>query len=179
MTIQTYIETPLGLMRAVADDGRLLLLDFIDRNNPTTRFPNALPIHSPPPTHAAVEAADHPILALTRHQLAQYFARQRTTFSLPLAPQGTIFEQQAWAYLQTIPYGQTRSYGQQAIGLKAPKASRAVGRANGRNGLAIVIPCHRVIGASGSLTGYGGGLDRKRWLLNHEQGGTLIDSRRR
>src|SRR5690606_35774048 len=94
--------------------------------------------------HTEVAAEDHPILAETASQLQAYFAGERTDFSLPLQPQGTVFEQQAWTYLQSIPYGQTRSYGQQALGLNAPKASRAVGRANGRNGIAIVIPCHRV-----------------------------------
>ena len=164
MRVQTYIETPLGTMRAVVDDGRLLLLDFVDRNKPTD------PAAAKSATqYTEVAAADHPILAEADRQLREYFAGERTEFSLPLAPQGTVFEQQAWTYLQSIPYGQTRSYGQQATGLSAPKASRAVGRANGRNGIAIIIPCHRVIGASGSLTGYGGGLDRKRWLLQHEQ----------
>jgi O-6-methylguanine DNA methyltransferase len=170
MTVQTYIGTPLGPMRAVANDERLLLLDFVDRDKPTdpaARFDNAM--GQGMPVDAAVGAMDHPILAETARQLAEYFAGNRTDFALPLAPQGTVFEQQAWAYLQSIPFGQTRSYGQQATGVNAPKASRAVGRANGRNGIAIVIPCHRVIGASGSLTGYGGGLDRKRWLLDHER----------
>ncbi|HEV7299397.1 MAG TPA: methylated-DNA--[protein]-cysteine S-methyltransferase [Tepidisphaeraceae bacterium] len=178
MTVQTNIETPLGTMRAIADDERLLLLDFIDRNKPTdpaARFDTAAAKLATQFTQVA--AADHPILAEAARQLSEYFAGERTDFSIPLAPQGTVFEQQAWNYLQSIPYGQTRSYGQQAIGLNAPKSSRAVGRANGRNGIAIVIPCHRVIGASGSLTGYGGGLDRKRWLLQHEQRATVTSVR--
>jgi methylated-DNA-[protein]-cysteine S-methyltransferase len=102
-------------------------------------------------------------------QLAAYFAGERTDFDLPLAPRGTGWQRRVWAALLTIPYGQTASYGELAATLGNPNASRAVGLANGRNPIAVVIPCHRVIGANGSLTGYGGGLDRKRWLLDHER----------
>lgn len=98
-------------------------------------------------------------------QLAAYFAGELTDFDLPLAPRGTAFQRQVWSALQEIPYGVTESYGGLAARVGNPKASRAVGLANGRNPISIVIPCHRVIGASGSLTGYGGGLDRKRMLL--------------
>jgi methylated-DNA-[protein]-cysteine S-methyltransferase len=101
-------------------------------------------------------------------QLAGYFAGTRRVFTLPLAPAGTDFQQQAWAALQQIPYGQTRSYRQQATALGRPAAVRATGTANGKNPISILIPCHRVIGANGALTGYGGGLDAKAWLLAHE-----------
>lgn len=101
-------------------------------------------------------------------QLAEYFAGTRQVFDLPLAAQGTAFQQQAWAALQQIPYGQTRSYQQQAAAIGRPAAVRAIGTANGRNPLSIIVPCHRVIGANGSLTGYGGGLGAKQWLLAHE-----------
>ncbi|MBO0838982.1 MAG: methylated-DNA--[protein]-cysteine S-methyltransferase, partial [Actinobacteria bacterium] len=101
-------------------------------------------------------------------QLDAYFAGELTEFSLPLAPAGTQFQRQVWAALQQIPYGQTWSYGQLAEKIGNPAAVRAVGLANGRNPIAVVIPCHRVIGADGSLTGYGGGLDRKRFLLDLE-----------
>jgi methylated-DNA-[protein]-cysteine S-methyltransferase len=101
-------------------------------------------------------------------QLDAYFAGDRTDFDLPLAPRGTAFQLAVWRQLLQIPYGQTRSYGQLAAGLGLPHASRAVGAANGSNPLPIVIACHRVIGASGKLTGYGGGLDRKRLLLDLE-----------
>ena len=102
-------------------------------------------------------------------QLAEYFAGSRTEFELPLAPRGTPFQLAVWAELTRIPYGVTASYGAVAAALgKSALASRAVGLANGRNPISIIVPCHRVIGADGSLTGYGGGLDRKEWLLRHE-----------
>jgi methylated-DNA-[protein]-cysteine S-methyltransferase len=111
------------------------------------------------------------LLARTRQELEEYFADGRTTFDLPLAATGTEFQQRVWAALTEIPYGRTESYGRvaQRLGL-VPGASRAVGLANGANPISIVVPCHRVIGASGSLTGYGGGLDRKRFLIDLEQG---------
>jgi methylated-DNA-[protein]-cysteine S-methyltransferase len=102
-------------------------------------------------------------------QLAEYFAGSRTEFDLPLAPCGTPFQLAVWAELTRIPFGVTASYGSVAAALgKSLLASRAVGLANGRNPISIIVPCHRVIGADGSLTGYGGGLDRKEWLLRHE-----------
>lgn len=103
-----------------------------------------------------------------RRQLDAYFAGELTRFELPLAPAGTDFQQRAWRALLDIPYGDTRSYRQQAEGIGSPKAVRAIGRANGCNPIAIVVPCHRVIGSNGQLTGYAGGLERKRWLLAHE-----------
>ncbi len=111
----------------------------------------------------------HPVLAAAREQLAEYFAGDRRTFDLPLAPRGTAFQQAVWMRLRGIPYGTTRSYGQVAeeLGLP-PGASRAVGLANGANPLSVVVPCHRVVGADGSLTGFGGGLERKRFLLDLE-----------
>jgi methylated-DNA-[protein]-cysteine S-methyltransferase len=111
--------------------------------------------------------------AVTAGQLAEYFAGTRTAFDLPLAPRGTPFQLAVWAELTRIPYGSTVSYGAVAAALgKSPLASRAVGLANGRNPISIIIPCHRVIGADGSLTGYGWGVDRKEWLLRHE--GTFV-----
>jgi len=102
-------------------------------------------------------------------QLGEYFRGARREFDLPLAPRGTPFEQQVWSQLRTIPYGRTISYRELAMRLGSPAAYRAVGRANGRNPIAIVIPCHRVIGADGSLTGYGGGIPLKAALLKHEE----------
>lgn len=101
-------------------------------------------------------------------QLLEYFERRRTHFDLLLAPRGTPFQQRVWTALLEIPCGVTISYGELATRLGDPKASRAVGLANGRNPISIIVPCHRVIGANGNLTGYGGGLDRKEWLLRHE-----------
>jgi methylated-DNA-[protein]-cysteine S-methyltransferase len=103
-----------------------------------------------------------------RAQLAQYFAGALREFSLPLNARGSAFQKRVWAALAEIPYGETASYGQTAQAIGTPTASRAVGLANGQNPISIVVPCHRVIGANGSLTGYGGGLEAKRWLLSHE-----------
>jgi methylated-DNA-[protein]-cysteine S-methyltransferase len=102
--------------------------------------------------------------------LQEYFARNRTVFTVPIAPIGTAFQQRVWAALRTIPYGETRSYGQLADAVGNRSAMRAVGAANGRNPVSIIVPCHRVIGSDGSLVGYGGGLERKRFLIDLERG---------
>lgn len=112
-----------------------------------------------------------------RTQLDEYFAGTRTAFDLPLRLHGTAFQVEVWEQLRRIPYGETISYGELAKRVDRPEAARAVGSANGQNPIAIVVPCHRVIGADGSLTGFGGGLDWKRWLLQREQPqGTLLDA---
>ncbi len=105
-----------------------------------------------------------------RRQLEEYFAGDRTTFDIPLAAEGAPFEREVWHALEEIPYGETVSYGEIARRVGQPTAARAVGTANGRNPIAVIVPCHRVIGADGSLTGYGGGLERKRLLLELERG---------
>jgi O-6-methylguanine DNA methyltransferase len=110
-------------------------------------------------------------LRAAAEQLDQYFAGARRRFDLPLDLPGTPFQQRVWQALSEIPFGETLSYGQLAARIGKPGAARAVGLANNRNPISIIVPCHRVIGADGSLTGYGGGLDRKRWLLAHEAGG--------
>ncbi len=122
------------------------------------------------PNHLSESESDpqHPLLREAANQIEQYFAGERQSFDLPLAPAGTEFQQTVWRALSTIPFGETRSYGQVAAQIGRPGSSRAVGAANGRNPIAIVIPCHRVIGSDGSLTGYGGGEPTKRWLLDHE-----------
>ena len=102
-------------------------------------------------------------------QLDEYFERKRTAFTVPLAPSGTTFQQRVWSELQNIPYGKTRSYLELAQAIGKPSAMRAVGAANGRNPISIIVPCHRVIGSNGTLVGYGGGLERKRFLLDLEQ----------
>jgi len=112
---------------------------------------------------------DHPLLCEAARQLQAYFAGQLTQFRLPLDMEGTEFQRRVWSALETIPYGETRTYGQIAEALEQPSAVRAVGAANGSNPVPIVVPCHRVIGANGKLVGYGGGLALKRWLLNLEQ----------
>jgi len=108
------------------------------------------------------------LLARVRRQLTEYFEGTRTTFDLPLDGTGSTFERRVWDLLRTIPYGATTSYGALARRLGDPRATRAVGAANGKNPIPIIVPCHRVLGARGELTGFGGGLDRKRWLLEHE-----------
>ena len=116
-----------------------------------------------------VKAPDTPLLQDCARQLRAYFDGSLTVFDLPLNPQGTLFRRKVWAALQQIPYGETCSYGQLAASLGCSGAARAVGGANHRNPISIIIPCHRVIGADGSLTGYGGGLAMKEWLLRHER----------
>jgi AraC family transcriptional regulator of adaptative response/methylated-DNA-[protein]-cysteine methyltransferase len=156
-------------MLAVAGDEGILLLDFQTREDfdgEVARLKRRLAVDR---QVAKIAPGDHPHLELLRTELADYFAGDRRAFTVPVVPRGTGFERRAWEFLQTIPYGQTRSYGRQAAGMGAPGAARAVGRANGANFISIVIPCHRVIGAGGALTGFGGGIERKRWLLDHEK----------
>jgi methylated-DNA-[protein]-cysteine S-methyltransferase len=111
----------------------------------------------------------HPVLVETERQLDQYFAEKRKTFSIPLDMRGTRFQKNVWETLLAIPFGETRSYGQLAKQLGNPRATRAVGAANGRNPVSIIVPCHRVIGSSGKLTGFAGGLDAKAYLLSLEK----------
>lgn len=164
-----WITTPLGRMLAVAGDEGIVLLDFIDRKGlegAIGHLKRRLRTNGAP---AVVIPQEHPHLSALRAELSEYFAGTRREFSVPLAARGRPFENRAWDYLRKIPYGQTCSYGEQARAIGSPGAARAAGRANGMNYLAIVIPCHRVVGADGSLTGYGGGVARKRWLLEHER----------
>jgi AraC family transcriptional regulator of adaptative response/methylated-DNA-[protein]-cysteine methyltransferase len=160
----TRIETPLGPMIAGAMREGICLLEFSDRRMLETQFSilrrrlNATIIQGPNPHFTAL-----------RKQLGEYFEGKRTGFDLPIETPGTPFEQRVWKELQRIPYGSTRSYKRQATALGSPAAVRAVANANGRNRIAIIIPCHRVIGEDGHLTGYGGGLWRKQWLLDLER----------
>lgn len=158
------IDTPLGTMLAVADDKGLRLLEFTDRR----ALEREIPILRKR-LRTNVVPGSHPILDKIRKQLGEYFAGKRMEFDVPLAPVGSDFQLRTWKQLQTIPPGETRSYGWMAGKLGTEGAQRAVGRANGTNMICIVIPCHRVIRADGTLCGYGGGLWRKKWLLDHEQ----------
>jgi methylated-DNA-[protein]-cysteine S-methyltransferase len=119
---------------------------------------------------------DPPAFAEAEAQLRSYFAGERTTFDLPLAPRGTPFQLRVWEALREIPYGETATYGELAAAVGKPSAVRAVGAANGSNPIAVIVPCHRVIGADGTLTGYGGGLERKRILLDLEAGVTTLSA---
>ena len=149
-TFTTTVESPVGPLVLTSDGAALTRLLFDAPLDPTW---------STDPC---------PVLARAQAQLGEYFAGTRTDFDLPLEPAGTPFQVGTWLALREIPYAQTINYGQLATRVGNPKASRAVGLANGRNPISIVVPCHRVIGANGSLTGYGGGLDRKRLLLDLE-----------
>lgn len=155
------VESPVGplLLHAARDGITGLSLDG-------TRMPRVR-------VHASRDATAH--LRALASQLDEYFAGTRTEFDVPLALDGTPFQREVWAALRAIPYGDTVSYGELATRIGRTGAQRAVGLANGQNPVAIVVPCHRVIGADGSLTGYGGGLERKRWLLAHE-GAPLRDA---
>ncbi len=161
------IETPLGMMLAVADDDGLRLLEFGDRR----ALERELPILRQR-LRKSVVPGEHRHLDAIRAQLADYFSGKNLEFDLPLAPVGSEFQRRAWKILRTIPVGETRSYSWMAERLGDPGARRAVGRANGTNMMCIVIPCHRVIRADGTLCGYGGGLWRKKWLLDHERKST-------
>jgi len=148
----SYFDSPIGVMTLAEEDGSLTVI----------RFP-----HRPRPAGAAEE--ETPLLREAARQLAEYFDGRRRVFDLPLAPRGTPFQHRVWEALKAIPYGETRTYGQVAAAVGNPRACRAVGMANHYNPLPIVIPCHRVLGANGALTGFGGGLDIKQFLLALER----------
>ncbi|MGI5135895.1 MULTISPECIES: methylated-DNA--[protein]-cysteine S-methyltransferase [unclassified Streptomyces] len=156
----TVIDSPYGPLTLVADDGVLCGLYMVGQRHR-------------PPEESFGEPDDTPF-GEAIDQLRAYFAGELKEFTLELRLHGTPFQRSVWEQLSRIPYGETRSYGQLADALGNPGASRAVGLANGKNPVGIIVPCHRVIGAGGGLTGYGGGLDRKRRLLDFEQGAGLF-----
>jgi O-6-methylguanine DNA methyltransferase len=154
MNFVTLLDSPIGRLSLYSDGDALTGLYMEKRE----------------PEGDALAGDTIAVLKRAARQLEEYFAGHRREFDLPIALHGTAFQRRVWEQLQVIPCGATLSYGQVAQRLRQPSASRAVGLANGRNPVSIVIPCHRVIGADGSLTGYGGGLERKQWLLEHERG---------
>ncbi|MEV1070066.1 methylated-DNA--[protein]-cysteine S-methyltransferase [Streptomyces sp. NPDC050263] len=156
MKQHTITDSPYGPLTLVADDGVLCGLYMAEQR------------HRPP--EETFGPRDDTLFGETEAQLEAYFAGELKEFTLELSLHGTPFQRTVWAELRKIPYGETRAYGELAEALGNPTASRAVGLANGRNPIGIVVPCHRVIGAGGSLTGYGGGLDRKQRLLDFESG---------
>jgi len=161
-TTFTGFPSPLGeLVLAASDTGLKGVFFPVHRNR-------AAPEEQPGWVEDDGRGPAGALLARVRRQLTEYFDRTRTTFDLPLDAAGSAFERRVWDLLRTIPYGATTSYGQLARRLGDPHATRAVGAANGKNPIPIIVPCHRVVGARGELTGFGGGLDRKRWLLEHE-----------
>jgi len=150
----SYIQSPLGDMLVTRDDDGITGLDL-----PISRYPRRVQDDW---------QRDDDAFDDIRTQLAEYFAGDRQDFDLPLNAGGSRFQSLVWQALVEIPYGETTSYGKVAVSIGHPDGPRAVGLANGQNPIPIIVPCHRVIGADGSLTGYGGGLDAKRWLLDHE-----------
>jgi methylated-DNA-[protein]-cysteine S-methyltransferase len=158
MTTYTYLDSPIGPLLVTADDGAVTRLHMHEQR------------HTPGATDPSWEHdPDDPVLVAAAAQLREYFSGERTEFDLPLAPVGTAFQREVWTALRGIPYGETESYGDVARRINRPGSSRAVGLANGRNPIAIVVPCHRVVGSTGALVGYGGGLERKRFLLELER----------
>ena len=158
MNSTKQLDSPIGRLRLVATDQGLSHLLFDQQVGEDLESDGD-----------EVEADDHPVLAAATAQLAEYFAGRRQEFDIPLDLSGTEFQRAAWSALANVPFGETRSYRQQAEAIGRPKAVRAIGAANGRNPVPIVLPCHRIVGSDGSLTGYGGGLPIKEFLLNHEQ----------
>ena len=157
-------STKISPMFACATDKGLCLLEFTDRRMLETEFQDLCKR-----LNAVIIPGKNKYLDLVQTQVLEYLEGERKDFTIPLNTPGTEFQQSVWKVLQQIPYGETWSYKQQAIKLNNPKAVRAVATANGYNRIAFIIPCHRVIGSNGELTGYRGGLDRKKWLLDLEQ----------
>ncbi|MFJ4973965.1 methylated-DNA--[protein]-cysteine S-methyltransferase [Streptomyces coeruleorubidus] len=160
MKHHTVTDSPYGPLTLVADDGVLCGLYMTDQR------------HRPP--EETFGTRDDTLFAQTEEQLKAYFTGELKEFTVELRLTGTPFQRRVWDQLRRIPYGETRTYGGLADALGTPAASRAVGLANGRNPIGVIVPCHRVIGANGSLTGYGGGLERKQRLLDFERGSALF-----
>jgi len=148
----SYFNSPIGTIKLTADENAIVSLSFISEEKSKIE-----------------KARTNKIITECKKQLKEYFAGKRKKFDVPLKLDGTEFQKKVWKQLLKIPYGKTASYGEIARKIKDPKAARAVGGANNKNKIAIIIPCHRVIGADGSLTGYAGGMDIKQWLLDHER----------
>ena len=158
------LTTPLGPMFVCATDSGVCLLEFVDRRMLETEFKDLQKR-----LNSKIVVGENQHIEQAKQEIAQYFSGQRSQFEVKLDTPGTEFQNTVWQALHKIPYGETVSYQQQAINVNNPKAVRAVASANGHNRIAIIIPCHRVIGKNGKLTGYGGGLARKQWLIEHEQ----------
>lgn len=159
----SWLDTPLGPMIAIANDDALYLLEFIDRRG-LEKEVERLQLRA---KAAIIPGSTQPIVSIEK-ELAAYFNGTLKTFKTPLALLGSPFQKSVWDALSRIPYGETRSYLEQAASIDNPAACRAVANANGANQLAIVIPCHRIINSNGKLGGYGGGIARKQWLIHHE-----------
>lgn len=156
--------TPVGLLLAMATDNAICLLEFMHNDHWLLSKSQVMQY-----LNGTDNQKDTPLLLQLEEQLKAYFAKELQSFSLPLVLSGTPFQKEVWNYLLTIPYGETRSYKQQAEAIDKPQSFRAVANANGKNHVSILIPCHRVISSDGSLAGYGGGITRKEFLLNLEK----------
>ena len=167
--VAQVLDTPVGPMLSAATQEGLCLLEFMDRRAMQSELQELTELLDRPVVEGSGDAPGLRHLAQMEGELRRYFAGTLRSFETPLLTPGTEFERAVWQELLRIPFGHTRSYGEMAAKLGKPGAARAVGRANGRNRIAIVIPCHRVIEANGKLRGYGGGLERKRFLLEHER----------
>ena len=167
--VARWLDTPLGSMLAVASDEGLCLLEFVDRRMLETQLATVRKRFADL-NAGAIVPGDNQHLDRAADELSRYFAGTLKRFTVPLVVRGTAFQLKAWKRLMEIPYGQTLSYAQMALDIGAPGSQRAVGKANGDNRLAIILPCHRVVRSDGTLCGYGGGLWRKKWLLEHERG---------
>jgi len=153
----TAVDSPVGVLTIVASDDGLRAILWPDDDPSRVRLAET------------IEDPSHPVVAAAAGQLREYFDGERIDFDVPLDPVGTEFQRAAWTALCSIPYGATVSYGEQAARMGDRRKARAVGAANGRNPISIVVPCHRVVGANGALTGFAGGTDTKAWLLEHER----------
>lgn len=165
----TFMDSPVGRVLVSGDEDGIRTLFMAPQGVAPRRIADPAPLEG--------WIRDDEALSQATAQLQEYFEGRRTTFDLPLAPVGTPFQRRVWAALREIPFACTTTYGDVARSIGAPRAVRAVGAAIGRNPLSIVVPCHRVVGAGGSLTGFAGGLDNKKWLLGHERAhepGTLL-----
>jgi AraC family transcriptional regulator, regulatory protein of adaptative response / methylated-DNA-[protein]-cysteine methyltransferase len=160
----TKLDTPLGEMIAGATEEGICLLEFNDRKKLPAQYKDLTEY-----LNTTIEEGNNKHLKELKKQLKEYFDGKRKEFDIPLVTPGTLFQQSVWKELLKIEYGSTRSYLEQSLALNNPEAIRAVANANGMNRIAIIIPCHRVIGANGRMTGYGGGVHRKKWLLDHEK----------
>ena len=153
-----YIPSPLGTLLALEEQDAITHLSLSGKETLPRQVPEGF-----------AKQQETPLIASAKQQLAEYFQGTRKNFSLPLQPSGTSFQQKVWDALCTIPYGETRSYKEIALQIQNPKGCRAVGMANNRNPIMIIVPCHRVIGSNGALVGYAGGIGIKEWLLEHEK----------
>lgn len=165
-------HTPLGPMVTIGSNYGICLLEFDDREVLESDFTQIQNYFK-----SSILQGSNPLIEKLKFQVSEYFSGTLKQFDIPLLTPGSDFQKAVWGILQKIPYGHTRSYQEQALSLGNPKAVRAVAKANGMNRIAIVIPCHRVIGKNGQLTGYSGGLWRKTWLLNHEKHQTNISEK--